>query len=94
MVVFSHTRKFKALIQPYNSATLCTDTALNYSATSRLDVVFLIPSRNDIDGVRRRQAIRRTWGNHTKHLPLVTRHVFILGAHVSVDVTLSNFIFN
>ena len=88
LVLSVTTRAFKTLIEPYNNATSCTDQVLNYSATSRLDMVLIIPSRNNVDTVRRRQAIRRTWGNDTKHLPLVTRHVFILGTNVYAHLTL------
>ena len=84
-------RRFKALIEPNNSATSYSNTVLNYGATSRLDVVFLIPSTNDDEAVRRRQAIRRTWANHTKHLPLATRHVFVLGMNISKDMTHDSF---
>ena len=84
-------RAFKALIEPNNSATSCSDTVLNYSTTSRLDVVFLIPFRNDDEGARRRQAIRRTWANHTKHVPLATRHVFVLGMNISEDMIHDSF---
>ncbi len=45
----------------------------------KVDVVIVIPSRNNPNGFERRMAIRNTWGKDDFYLPTKVSHVFVLG---------------